>query len=73
MILVNADCVWDRSKVQGLVDLLEDTEDLVDLDLTGIGAKKFTSRIYDLDKLNSLMMANNRLRKLSADVQYFVK
>lgn len=63
-----------RSKVQGLVDAGEDNiASTTELDLSGIGATRFTSRLYDLDELKTLVLARNRLARVSPDMQYLTK
>jgi len=43
---------------------------LTELDLTGIGATRFTSRIYDLTALTTLNLSHNKLTALSRNIQY---
>jgi hypothetical protein len=63
-----------RSKVQALVDEVEDhVHDTVELDLSRIGATRFSSRLYDLDALRVLNLSHNRLSRLSPDIQYLGK
>jgi hypothetical protein len=45
---------FPRSKVQALVDFNEDNLGLKGLNLSGIGASRFTSRLYDFTDLTSL-------------------
>jgi Leucine-rich repeat (LRR) protein len=60
--------------VQGLVDYAEDNRKTVlELDLSGIGAVKFTSRVFDLTKLTKLNMSNNKLRKISVFIKFLTQ
>ena len=59
-----------RSKVQVLVDTCEDDQRLNALDVSGIGATRFTSRIYDLTSLETLNLSHNKLKVLSKNIQY---
>eukprot|EP01036_Dinobryon_divergens_P025018 gene25018-33527_t len=62
---------FPRSKSQLLVDTVEDDMDeQLSLDLSGIGARHITSRIYDFSPLTALNLSGNRLRRLSDDIQY---
>ena len=64
----------DRSKAQLLVDTVEDNMDeQLSLDLSGIGARHITNRIYDFSPLTSLNISGNRLRKLPDDIQYLAR
>ena len=62
--------IFPRSKVQSLVDTNEDNQELTSLDLTGIGATRFTSRLYDLTSLTSLNLSHNNLLVISRNIQY---
>ena len=62
--------IFPRSKVQSLVDTNEDNQELIELDLTGIGATRFTSRLYDLTSLTSLNLSHNHLLVISRNIQY---
>ncbi len=63
-----------RSKVQALVDAGEDNiSNTFELDLSNIGAKRFSSRIYDLVQLRRLNLSYNYLRKISDNIQFLSK
>ena len=63
-----------RSKAQLLVDTVEDNmEEQRSLDLSGIGARHITNRIYDFSPLTSLNISGNRLQKLPDDIQYLAR
>lgn len=62
-----------RSKCQLIVDEIEDEKRITELNLSGIGAKRFTSRIYDFAHLISLNLSNNKLRRISPNIQYMQK
>jgi hypothetical protein len=63
-----------RSKAQNIVDEGEDhIEETTTLSLAGLGAGRFTSRLYDLDGLTSLDLSDNRLMRVSPDIQYLHK
>ena len=64
----------NRSKVQAIVDQGEDNiPETVEFDLSGIGASRFTSRLYELTELRKLCLAKNKLTRISKDIQYLVK
>jgi Leucine-rich repeat (LRR) protein len=53
------------------VDHAEDNrKTVIQLDVSGIGATKFTSRLYDLTKLTKLNMSHNKLPKISANIKF---
>ena len=65
---------FDRSKAQALVDAVEDGDnDILELDLSFIGANRFTSRIYDLVDLVKLNLSHNNLKRISTDIQFLTK
>ncbi len=62
------------SKGQAIVDVVEDDRKLfLELDLSGIGASRITSRIYDLTDLTTLILRDNKLTRLSPNIQYLVQ
>lgn len=62
---------YPRSKIQLLVDEAEDNRKTVhELNLSGVGAVKFTSRLYDLTKLTKLVMSHNKMRKISVYIKF---
>ena len=64
---------YPRSRAQQLVDACEDREDkaaTLTLDLSGLGAQRFTSRLYDLSHLTRLALANNQLTRLNPDIKF---
>jgi Leucine-rich repeat (LRR) protein len=65
-----------RSRAQLLIDACEDREDkkaTLELNLSGIGATRFSSRIYDLVHLRRLVLSNNNLTKINTDIKFLVK
>lgn len=59
-----------------LIDECEDREDkkaTLELNLSGIGASRFSSRIYDLQHLKRLILSNNKLTRLNPDIKYLIK
>ena len=63
-----------RSKAQSRVD--EGEDNIVEtkaLDLSGIGAYRISSRIYDLAELTYLNLSDNHLGRISPNIQYFAK
>lgn len=63
-----------RSKAQSRVDVGEDNlHETTALDLSGLGAKYITSRIYDMVELQYLNLSDNRLKRISPNIQYFSK
>jgi hypothetical protein len=65
-----------RSRAQQLVDACEDREDKqasLALDLSGLGATRFTSRIYDLTHITRLVLSNNQLLRLNPDIKFLDK
>jgi Leucine-rich repeat (LRR) protein len=60
------------SKAQERVDTAEDDlRNTIALDLSGLGATRVTSRIYDLAELRELNLSHNKLARLSPNIQYF--
>ena len=43
------------------------------LDLSGLGAHRISSRIYDLAGLTYLNISDNQLTRISPNIQYFAK
>lgn len=43
------------------------------LDLSGLGASRVTSRIYDMVELRKLNLSDNKLKRISPNIQYFQK
>lgn len=63
-----------RSKAQSVVDYGEDhIHETTELDLSRLGASRFTSRLYDLDELRALDLSRNKLTRLSPDLKYLTK
>ncbi len=64
-----------RSKGQLLIDNAEDdwTNKELCLDMSNLGARYVSSRIYDLSKLYSLNLENNKLRRISDQIGYLSK
>ena len=61
-----------RSKAQSRVDQGEDQlHETRAMDLSGLGAQRVTSRIYDLVELQYLNLSDNRLTRISPNIQYF--
>lgn len=60
---------YPRSKAQAIVDEAEDSQ-LAELDLSGLGLERVSSRVFDLMHLRSLDLSKNRLSSLSPDIQY---
>lgn len=66
--------VNSRSKAQTIVDAGEDNlHQTTALDLSGLGAQYITSRIYDMVELQYLNLSDNRLKRISPNIQYFAK
>jgi Leucine-rich repeat (LRR) protein len=60
------------SKAQERVDTAEDDlRSTTALDLSGLGATRVTSRIYDLAELRELNLSHNKLTRISPNIQYF--
>lgn len=56
---------YPRSKMQKLVDTLEDNkEEIYELNLSNIGTKYLSNRIYDYEYLKYLNLSHNKLSKL---------
>lgn len=67
-------CCCHRSKAQGKVDQGEDNIlETQALDLSGLGAHRISSRIYDLAELTYLNISDNQLTRISPNIQYFEK
>lgn len=49
----------------------DDLHNTQQLDLSGLGASRVTSRIYDLIELRELNLSHNKLTRISPNVQYF--
>lgn len=67
-------CIY-RSKAQYLIDACEDRTDKkasLELNLSGIGASRFSSRIYDLSHLRRLILSNNKLTRISSEIKYLM-
>lgn len=65
---------FPRSQVQGILDKGEDDiNNTFLLDLSHIGAKRFSSRLYDLYHLQKLDLSFNKLTKLSTNIQFLNK
>ena len=67
---------YPRSRAQVLVDMCEDREDKIatlTLNMSGLGATRFTSRIYDLTHITQLILSNNKLLRLNPDVKFLDK
>ena len=63
-----------RSKIQEVVDALEDDRAVCDLDVSGYHTKHITSRIFDhAYKLKRLNMANNKIKEFNKELQYLTK
>jgi hypothetical protein len=65
-----------RSKAQSLIDACEDRTDKkasLELNLSGIGATRFSSRIYDLSHLRRLVLSNNQLKRISPEIKYLMR
>lgn len=60
---------YPRSKAQAIIDEAEDGR-LQELDLSGIGMMKLSSRVFDLVHLTSLSLAHNKLEHLPTEIQY---
>lgn len=64
---------YPRSRAQQLVDVCEDREDklaTLTLNLSRIGAKRFTTRIYDLTHLKQLILSHNQLTRINPDIKF---
>lgn len=62
---------FPRSKMQALVDTAEESENpakRATLDLSGLGATRVSSRIYELKDLRELIARDNVLSRISADL-----
>lgn len=69
-------CWHCRSRAQILIDECEDREDkkaTLELNLSGIGADRFSSRIYDLQHIKRLVLSNNKLTRINPDIKYLIK
>jgi hypothetical protein len=65
-----------RSKAQSLIDACEDRTDKkasLELNLSGLGATRFSSRIYDLGHLRRLVLSNNQLKRISREIKYLMR
>jgi Leucine-rich repeat (LRR) protein len=63
-----------RSKAQLRVDQGEDDlHNTTYLDLSGLGATRLTSRIYDLVELKELNISDNKLNRISPNIQYLAR
>jgi Leucine-rich repeat (LRR) protein len=49
----------------------DDIHNTTSLDLSGLGATRVTSRIYDMVELRDLNLSNNKLARISPNIQYF--
>jgi hypothetical protein len=59
-----------RSKLQRVIDKAEDNIQVtVDLNLSTFGTDRFSSRVYELTELKSLILANNKLTRISSKIQ----
>lgn len=66
--------MYIRSKAQNRVDHGEDhLHETTALDMSGLGAARITSRIYDLVELRELNISCNKLTRISPNIQYFAK
>ena len=64
----------NSSKVQALVDEIEDNrKSKFELNLDGIGASKFSSRIFDLTNLTRLILSHNSMRKVNPYIKFLDK
>ena len=61
-----------RSKIQSKVDYCEDNWGQTELDLTGFGAERVTSRVFDLTTLESLTLKGNFLKCINPNIQYLI-
>ena len=61
--------------MQELVDIAEDdwSNKCLQLNLSDFGARYITSRIYDISNLRTLILENNRIKKLSDQLSYLTK
>lgn len=60
--------------MQSYVDTAEDNiEGTKELDLSNLGAKHISSRIYDIVELEKLIISFNKLRSISSNIQYLTK
>jgi hypothetical protein len=55
------------------VDYAEDHHDISVLELNNFKTHRFTSRIYDMSHLDTLILSHNKLTRISPDIQYLVK
>lgn len=60
--------------MQSHVDAAEDNiEGTKELDLSNLGAKHISSRVYDFIGLERLILSYNKLRSISSNIQYLTK
>jgi Leucine-rich repeat (LRR) protein len=51
----------------------DDLHNTTHLDLSGLGATRLTSRIYDLIELKELNISDNKLNRISPNIQYLAR
>lgn len=61
---------FPRSKAQQIVDAAEDsTEDVLELNMSGLEAWKLSSRIWNLQYLKTLVLSHNALARIPSGIQ----